>query len=64
MSKDSLWTQNEKKNLPEKYKGYDGGYEGYLENEEEAKILNIINRFLTIDRISSRYVRCSKDSPP
>lgn len=53
MSKDSLYSQNELKNRPKKYWGYDGGIIGYTMNEETQKIKNMINKFLKIDRITS-----------
>ena len=57
MSKDSLYTQNELKNRPKKYRGFDGGIIGYLQDEEDQKIKKIINRFLTIERISSTVTK-------
>jgi hypothetical protein len=63
MAKDSLWSQNEMKNIQQKYNGYEGSYEGYLMSEEEDKILRVLNKFLKINRISSWYVQGSKGVP-
>lgn len=60
MSKDSLYTQNELKTRPKKYRGFDGGIIGYLQNEEDQKIKKIINRFLNIDRISSSITKTNE----
>ena len=63
MSKDSLYAENEMKNRPKKYKGYDGGIIGYLMNEKDQKIKEIINRFLKIDRITSSSKWSSGNGP-
>lgn len=57
MSKDSLYSEREMKNRPKKYRGFDGGVIGYLQNEEDEKIKKIINRFLKIDRVSSSITK-------
>jgi hypothetical protein len=60
MSKDSLYSEKEMKNRPKKYRGFDGGIIGYLQNEEDEKIKKIINRFLKIDRISSTIIKSNQ----
>ena len=55
MSKDSNYSENERKKQQEIYRGYDG-ISGYLWFEEMSKIKIIIDRFLKIDRIGSSGV--------
>lgn len=50
-------------NVPMNYPGYDGGYEAYLMDQEDQKIMSIINRFLKIDRITSSSKWSSGNGP-
>lgn len=50
-------------NAPMNYPGYDGGYEAYLMDMEDQKIICIINRFLKIDRITSSSKWSSGNGP-
>ena len=50
-------------NVPMNFPGYDGGYQAYLMDQEDEKILSIINRFLKIDRITSSSKWSSGNGP-
>jgi len=59
----SLYITGDSTERPEKYWGYDGGYEGYLMSEQDKKIENIINQFIKIERIASSTVEYNNGNP-